>query len=198
MFQHVMFQDTNQHCVLCLDCIRNCPNGSPRLNLRWPGSELWTGQTARPGAAASVLLLLGLLVAEVVVTWIDPAPGQERLWIATAAMSLGAAIPLGVAALFSRLLRGKPPDAAKLAWDRMLAAAPLMAAGYLGYELAAMPWLGDLVLLLGYRPQPAALREVGTVGLLPVLQAGVAAAGLAVMAGVLWKLGTPGPRKEEA
>lgn len=33
---------SNQDCVLCGNCIKNCENQSPVLNLRAPGHELWT------------------------------------------------------------------------------------------------------------------------------------------------------------
>ena len=32
----------NQNCIICGNCIKNCPNQSPVLNLRVPGHELWT------------------------------------------------------------------------------------------------------------------------------------------------------------
>ncbi len=34
--------NTNQNCILCGNCIKNCPNHSPVLNLRAPGHELWS------------------------------------------------------------------------------------------------------------------------------------------------------------
>jgi transcriptional regulator with AAA-type ATPase domain len=34
--------NTNQNCILCGNCIKNCPNHSPVLNLRTPGHELWS------------------------------------------------------------------------------------------------------------------------------------------------------------
>ncbi len=33
--------NSNQHCILCGNCIKACPNQSPRLNLRLPAYELW-------------------------------------------------------------------------------------------------------------------------------------------------------------
>ena len=62
MFQHVMFVESNRDCVLCLNCVRLCPNGSPQLNVRVPARELWTSISARPQVARFVVLLLGLLV----------------------------------------------------------------------------------------------------------------------------------------
>jgi len=33
--------NSNQNCIMCGNCIKNCPNQSPALNLRVPGYELW-------------------------------------------------------------------------------------------------------------------------------------------------------------
>jgi ferredoxin len=198
MFQHVMFVETNQHCVLCLDCVRNCPNGSPRLNLRWPGRELWAGQTARPGSAAFVLLLFGLLAAQIVIDRIGPAPGWHRFWLSSVAMAAGAAVPVGAVWWLRRSLRDKPPEAAKAVWDRIMAVAPVMAAGFLAYQVSFTPALGDVVMSLGYHPVAASGREWASVDVLSAVQAFILAAGLSVTAFVLWKLGRAGPRKERA
>jgi ferredoxin len=41
MLQGPFSMDSNQHCILCGNCIKACPKQSPRLNLRLPGYELW-------------------------------------------------------------------------------------------------------------------------------------------------------------
>jgi Fe-S oxidoreductase len=57
MFNHVIFTQSNQHCVMCMDCVRSCPNGSPQLNLRVPGRELWGETGSRPDIATFVVML---------------------------------------------------------------------------------------------------------------------------------------------
>ena len=32
--------DSNRDCTYCLNCVKTCPNDSPRIRLRWPGAEL--------------------------------------------------------------------------------------------------------------------------------------------------------------
>jgi hypothetical protein len=44
---------TNQNCILCGNCIKNCQNQSPVLNLRVPGHELWAFR--RPDLTISLL-----------------------------------------------------------------------------------------------------------------------------------------------
>jgi DNA-binding NtrC family response regulator/ferredoxin len=44
---------TNQNCILCGNCIKNCQSQSPVLNLRTPGQELWAFR--RPDLTISLL-----------------------------------------------------------------------------------------------------------------------------------------------
>ena len=46
LFQHVMFVNTNQHCKLCMNCVRVCPHDSVQLNLRLPAQEIWIAPEA--------------------------------------------------------------------------------------------------------------------------------------------------------
>ena len=32
--------NSNRDCIYCLNCVKTCPNDSPRIKLRWPGAEL--------------------------------------------------------------------------------------------------------------------------------------------------------------
>ena len=47
----------NQECILCGNCIKNCPHQSPVLSVRAPGQELWTFR--KPD---SVMILLASLI----------------------------------------------------------------------------------------------------------------------------------------
>jgi len=44
---------TNQDCILCGNCVKNCKNQSPTLNLRTPGYELWS--FLKPDMAISLI-----------------------------------------------------------------------------------------------------------------------------------------------
>ena len=63
MFQHLMFVDSSRNCVLCLDCVRSCPNGSPQLNLRAPARELRAPRGSTPGTDEFTAMLGGLVAA---------------------------------------------------------------------------------------------------------------------------------------
>jgi len=47
----------NQECILCGNCIKNCPHQSPVLSIRAPGQELWTFR--KPD---SIMILLASLI----------------------------------------------------------------------------------------------------------------------------------------
>jgi len=61
LFQHAPFIDNNQDCKLCLKCVRNCPNGSIRLNLRLPAREIWDLSRVRRGMIVFVAALLAIV-----------------------------------------------------------------------------------------------------------------------------------------
>lgn len=42
LFESPFMLRTNVHCVMCGQCLKNCPHGALRLNLRIPAVELWT------------------------------------------------------------------------------------------------------------------------------------------------------------
>ncbi|MCP4671273.1 MAG: cyclic nucleotide-binding domain-containing protein [Desulfobacula sp.] len=57
VFEAPFVLSNNQECILCGNCIKNCPHQSPVLNLRAPGQELWSFQ--KPD---SMMILLSSLI----------------------------------------------------------------------------------------------------------------------------------------
>ncbi|WP_013320794.1 sigma 54-interacting transcriptional regulator [Gloeothece verrucosa] len=49
----------NRDCVLCMSCLKTCPNRSVQLNLRFPAVDLWENNQGFWAEAALLLLLLG-------------------------------------------------------------------------------------------------------------------------------------------
>lgn len=62
MFQHLMFQDTNQFCKFCFQCAVHCPNDVVQLNLRVPGQDIWTSDYSANNTNILVASFLGALI----------------------------------------------------------------------------------------------------------------------------------------
>lgn len=199
MFQHVMFVDSNRDCVLCLNCVKLCPNGSPQLNVRIPARELWTSISARPEVARLVVLLLGLLVGQALIQhWESPGSGwtairalfrDHRALVVTALLLVSAAVPLAGLWLGSRRFVKHPdPVAETLHWQRVTSAAPLLGAGYSAYQFGNIPGF-DLVRLSLGGVAPGLLPDpLLSIGVLPLFQAIAVALGLGVTIATLWKI----------
>ncbi|MGW8145229.1 MAG: hypothetical protein ACWGN2_12625, partial [Anaerolineales bacterium] len=50
---------SNQNCILCVRCVKLCPNDSPTLNLRIPGHELWAALRPEKVTTIFVPVILG-------------------------------------------------------------------------------------------------------------------------------------------
>jgi CRP-like cAMP-binding protein len=76
---------SNQFCKICGNCVKNCPHGAVRLNLRIPGNELGEVRHVRTGTGFLVLSLNGALLADILtrVPWYDRmmswAPGSPSV-----------------------------------------------------------------------------------------------------------------------
>jgi len=202
MSQHVMFVDSNKDCVLCLNCVRLCPNGSPQLNLRIPAREIWTTAVARPQTAKFVVLLLGLLLGQTVIqtleasasAWPSAAAAFEahRPLFVTGLLFLSAALPLGVLRLASRRVeRDADPVLRTLHWQRVTAWAPLMVAGYAAYQFGNIPGFDRLQVTLGGLGLPGGSDPWISLRVLPPLQALTLGIGLALTVAALWKIWPP-------
>jgi polyferredoxin len=59
MAQGPFAMENNQNCILCGDCIKNCPHQSVRFNLRAPGWELWNAKRTDLASILFIPLLWG-------------------------------------------------------------------------------------------------------------------------------------------
>ncbi|MCM2315543.1 MAG: sigma 54-interacting transcriptional regulator [Thermoanaerobaculia bacterium] len=199
MSQHVMFIESNSDCVLCLNCVRLCPSGSPQLNVRIPARELWTGISARPQVAMLVVVLLGLLIGQAVIqfwesqstpwTWARTLLEQHRFLSISVFLLISAAIPLGMLWLASRRFERDPRGVTStLHWQRVTALAPLLGAGYAAYQFGIIPGLDRLRVTLGGLAVTALPDPLFTLRLLPLIQAVALGIGFAVTVTTLWKI----------
>jgi transcriptional regulator with AAA-type ATPase domain/polyferredoxin len=195
MFNHLMFLESNQHCVLCMNCVRTCPNGSPQLNLRLPGRELWTDAATHPALGLFVLMLTGLLAAMTFLQDVDHAGAswlarrieeQRFVWVG-GVLALGAALPLVATWPLRRgLAAGADAQAASPFWRGVAAMTPLVTTGFVANQMAYVPGLDRLVLWLGAGPGGA--EPWLSVSVLAIVRTAVLSAGLFTTAVILWQV----------
>ena len=64
MFETPRTMDTNRECNLCGNCIKSCPHGSIRLELRKPISEFWHIRKPRMEVAFLAIVLVGVVIIQ--------------------------------------------------------------------------------------------------------------------------------------
>ncbi len=64
MFEVPRTMDTNRECNMCGNCIKSCPHGSLRLELRKPTSEFWDVKKPRPEVAFLAMVLVGVVIIQ--------------------------------------------------------------------------------------------------------------------------------------
>ena len=64
MFETPRTMRTNRECNLCGNCIKSCPHGSLRLELRKPTQEFWHVATARTEVAFLAMILVGVVIIQ--------------------------------------------------------------------------------------------------------------------------------------
>ncbi|MBI3912693.1 MAG: hypothetical protein HY327_00645 [Chloroflexi bacterium] len=104
MFEYPRTLDSNRYCVLCGDCLHACLHDSPQMIWRAPASELAEIRKPVFAEAVFVILLLGLVIAEVVrMTPLYPAL-MERALLTTNVDNYALVYTLLFAALLSGLV----------------------------------------------------------------------------------------------
>jgi polyferredoxin len=205
LFNHVMFVDTNRDCVLCLDCLRACPNDSPQLNLRLPALELLTMREGHATVGRFTALLASLLAGVTLLQWWRGEAGyqaatgflrHEVVVVTVVLLSAAAFSQLALWWLARRVVRREDVEAETAFWRTITAWVPLVAAGFIAHELAFVPALRDLRIDIARAAAQAGSRPALSLGVLALAQAVVLLSGLVVTAIVLRRLAvaqTSGP-----
>jgi polyferredoxin/CRP-like cAMP-binding protein len=154
LYSHPAQLRDNRDCVLCMTCLKACPNRSVQLNLRFPASDLLDHHQGFWAEIALLLLLFGGVFmhhGQTLLRWLghpdiplDAAHLQTSLPIALALLSMPAVFTYGTHAIARLLDPQQPPYRAVIY-------------AYLPFVLAAN--LAHYI--------PAAITEAGN--LLPVL-----------------------------
>jgi transcriptional regulator with AAA-type ATPase domain len=147
-FQLAPALDSNQHCKLCLTCLKNCPHRAVNLFLRPPGKELWELRQGSLVVSFFVMAMLGALACELVANsavsaWVMEFTGLSRtaaLTLVFTVFILAANAGLLAASWLSGLFSGD-----MTAGNYMLhgqAYLPLVLAAFLGYHVPYLLTLG--------------------------------------------------------
>ncbi|MHC4925021.1 MAG: hypothetical protein ACYTG4_13250, partial [Planctomycetota bacterium] len=193
MFQHVMFVDTNQNCVLCLNCVRSCENHSPQLHVRLPLQELWGGIGATPAMGRMVAMFLGLILSLALLhSWEHHAAAPFTDWVhnhrfaaVSVILPLVTIVPLAILLLAERLT-GRGDDHRPRTWSLASAWLPVVVGGFAAYQVAFIPGLGILETGLAMGDDPESGRWLSS-RVLPIVQGVLLGVGVLLSAVASWK-----------
>ena len=149
MSQHLPFLDNNLGCKLCFNCVRNCPNGAVKFNLRIPAREVWHLIRVDQGFIVFIGSSLGILIP---VNYFEPLQGVWPFWTwficFTSAYWLTALLAGLIIWFIAKPFKTK---AASVRIRLVFAFIPLIIAGYVIYQLPYMPGIHNLLIGLGIR-----------------------------------------------
>ncbi len=90
IFEFPKTMSSSANCVLCGDCIKNCPNGSIQLTLRPPTKELWFVHKPRVEAAFLAAVIMGIVFVQNVtmlevwtsiLSWLESITGTSSYYV---------------------------------------------------------------------------------------------------------------------
>lgn len=175
LFEFPKTMTSNANCNLCANCVKNCPNGSPRLTLRWPTKELWFMRKPKMEEAFLSVVIMGIVFVQNVtmlevwksmLAWLENAVGTDNYAVTfTITFLISMAIPVGLLGLTS-LVAHKFNRNGLLKNFAMFGYAiiPLDMAAHIGHNLFHLLAEGKAVYLTG-----GALFGLDTHGISPAL-----------------------------
>lgn len=93
LYSHPAQLPDNRDCMLCMTCLKACPNRSAQLNLRFPATDLLEGHRGFWAEAALLLLLLGGVFmhhGQTLLQWLGcgDLPIDAEHWLSSGAIAL--------------------------------------------------------------------------------------------------------------
>lgn len=111
MFEFPKTMTSSANCVLCADCIKNCPNDSIQLTLRPPTKELWFVRKPKVEAAFLSAVIMGIVFVQnvtmlevwtAILSWLEKLTGTTSYYVTFSITFLAAIIlPVSLLALAS-------------------------------------------------------------------------------------------------
>jgi ferredoxin len=90
LFEFPKTMDSNANCVMCADCIKNCPNDSIQLTVRTPTQELWFIHKPKVEAAFLSAVIMGIVFVQNVtmlemwkniLAWLEAVTGTSSYYV---------------------------------------------------------------------------------------------------------------------
>jgi ferredoxin len=117
MFETPRTMDSNRECNLCGNCVKSCPHGSIRVELRKPTSEFWNIQKPRVEVSFLAIVLVGVVIIQNltmlgvwnrVLAFVSRVTGSDYYPLNFSLVFIVAmALPIGALFLASALSKGK-------------------------------------------------------------------------------------------
>lgn len=146
--------ESSSDCKLCGSCIKSCPHGAVGLNLRIPGSEIWSSRRIRTGTAFLVVGMIAGLIGEMATrlpayeAWGShlPVPPVARFTLLYLATIVLANVATAIAALVSAGAFGHSCRENHSRYG--IAFVPLALSGFVAFHLAYLFRHGGRLLVL--------------------------------------------------
>ena len=108
VFEFPKTMQSSANCVLCGDCVKNCPNGSIQLTVRPPTKELWLVHKPRVEAAFLAAVIMGIVFVQNVtmleiwgsmLSWLEGVTGTASYYVNfTITFAVAIALPVSLLA----------------------------------------------------------------------------------------------------
>lgn len=183
LFTFPRTMDSNSNCVLCANCIKNCPNDAITLTLRKPTKELWFIRSPKIEESFLAMAIMGIVLIQNITmleVWDQILSSVHRITgitnsavIFTGVFALGVMLPVALLSLVARIASRNNLESTFQNFARFgYALIPLDVAGHVAHNLFHLLAEGKSVYysvgsLFGSQAQgSAALVSNGTIRIL--------------------------------
>ncbi len=146
LFEFPKTMDSNANCNLCGDCVKSCPNDSPRLSFRPPNKELWFIRKPKMDEALLAVIITGMVFVQNITMlsiW-EPLMNRVQGFTGTASAYANFTIPfvatilvtVGLMAVAALVGKFADRDSLKQNFAKFgYALIPLVMGGHMGHNL---------------------------------------------------------------
>ncbi|MBF0274765.1 MAG: sigma 54-interacting transcriptional regulator [Nitrospinae bacterium] len=151
LYLHPYAIENPSQCVSCMQCHKNCPNDSVKLNLQFPGTGFLSMSSSTRSFAFLTTVLLGILPVEYAVSLLSEfgfqVNGENKLFIYSATFILFACAPIFMLLLIERIFgRLSLKDSVSRLSLSVYSLLPMALFGYLSlYGMKSVAWVETMI-----------------------------------------------------